>query len=180
MSTRRTPLTNNPNVVNSPLRTAASLAQAKQKRSYATVQREDIYGQPPPLKKQTLEAFPQRPPRSPSKSSRASGLPQRTARPVVRERSAPQQQVQHENAERIRQWQVEYQSRFPKMVFYFESISEEVRAKLSKQAISLGAVSNLHACPGPVAPLTPYPTERGTLLLQRHHPRRHHPADPHR
>ncbi|KAH6690712.1 Dfp1/Him1 [Plectosphaerella plurivora] len=140
MSTRRTPLTNNPNVVNSPLRTAA-LPQVKGKRSYATVQREDIYGQPPPLKKQTLEAFPQRPPRSPSKSSRASGLPQRTARPVVRERTQqPQQhQVQHENAERIRQWQVEYQSRFPKMVFYFESISEELRAKLSKQAISLGA-----------------------------------------
>ena len=120
------------------------MAQAKQKRPYANVTREDVYGNPPPLKRQMLEASAQRQLRSPTKTVKASSIPQRTTRPVVRERPAQQQprQQTHDdsNIERIRQWQLEYQARFPKMVFYFESISEDLRVKLSKQAISLGAV----------------------------------------
>lgn len=74
MSSRRAPLTSNPNVVNSPLRGAAALAgYAKQKRSHATVQREEAYGQPPPVKKQALENGSQRPIRSPP--SRPSPAP---------------------------------------------------------------------------------------------------------
>lgn len=145
MSTRRTPLTSNPNVANSPLRGAGSLAQAKQKRPYATITREDIYANPPPLKRQMLEASAQRHLRSPTKPVKTSSIPQRATRPVARERPAQQQQPRQQthddsNIERIRQWQLEYHARFPKMVFYFESISEDLRVKLSKQAISLGAV----------------------------------------
>ncbi|KAG7135761.1 Hsk1-interacting molecule 1 like protein [Verticillium longisporum] len=143
MSTaRRTPLSSNPNVANSPLRApgAATLGQTKPKRSYANLQREEAYGQPPPLKKQMLENGLQRQLRSPSKGHR-SALPQRSVRLSTKERTAQQQeQTQQDNSvEKIRQWQKEYQARFPKMVFYFESISEDLRYKLSKQAVSLGA-----------------------------------------
>lgn len=102
-----------------------------------------MYAQPPPLKKQMLEASAQRQQlRSPQKTYKQSSIPQRTGRPVVRDRPAqqPRQSQDDSNIERIRQWQMEYHARFPKMVFYFESISEELRVKLSKQAISLGAV----------------------------------------
>jgi regulatory subunit for Cdc7p protein kinase len=90
MSSRRGPLTNNPNVANSPLRGVSALAgYAKQKRSYATVQREETYGQPPPLKKQVLDNGVQRPVRSPSRSTRTQVLVQRgTTRPSTKERSA--------------------------------------------------------------------------------------------
>ncbi|ROT34875.1 hypothetical protein SODALDRAFT_284630 [Sodiomyces alkalinus F11] len=148
-STRRTPLSNNPNVANSPLRGASTLAQAKQKRSHATIQREELYGQPPPLKKQMLDGGSQRQLRSPSKLSVNRTLPQRITRSTTSTTTTsattsvkPVQHapLQHDaNIERIRQWQNEYLARFPKMVFYFESISEDLRAKLSKQATSLGA-----------------------------------------
>ncbi|WYZ35577.1 hypothetical protein EsH8_X_000224 [Colletotrichum jinshuiense] len=136
MSTRRTPLSSNPNVANSPLRAASALAQAKQKRSYANMQREEPYGQPPPFKKQVVENAGSRQLRSPSKITKPSQLPQRVARPITKERSTHHDDT---NVERIRQWQAEYRGRFPKMVFYFDSIPEDQRAKLSRHAMSLGA-----------------------------------------
>ncbi|KAL0934261.1 G1-S regulator (Dfp1/Him1) [Colletotrichum truncatum] len=136
MSTRRTPLSSNPNVANSPLRAASALAQAKQKRSHANIQREELYGQPPPLKKQVIENTGSRQLRSPSKLTKPSQLPQRVARPITKERSTHHDDA---NVEKIRQWQAEYRGRFPKMVFYFESIPEDQRAKLSRHAMSLGA-----------------------------------------
>ncbi|KAL2755910.1 hypothetical protein ACRALDRAFT_1076666 [Sodiomyces alcalophilus JCM 7366] len=145
-STRRTPLSNNPNVANSPLRGASALAQAKQKRSHANIQREELYGQPPPLKKQMLDAGSQRQLRSPTKININRTLPQRVTRSTTSTttttsaKSAQYAPQQHDaNIERIRQWRTEYLARFPKMVFYFESISEDVRAKISKHATSLGA-----------------------------------------
>lgn len=149
-STRRTPLSNNPNVANSPLRGASALAQAKQKRSHASTQREELYGQPPPLKKQMLDGGSQRQLRPPSKITTNRTLPQRITRSTtsatstaVTSKAAPygRQQRQDANTEKIRQWRNEYLSLFPKMVFYFESISEDLRAKLSRDALSLGAVS---------------------------------------
>jgi regulatory subunit for Cdc7p protein kinase len=44
--------------------------------------------------------------------------------------------------ENVRQWQDQTRSRFPKMVFYFESIPAEQRVKLAKQVTGLGAVSD--------------------------------------
>ncbi|KAF6821982.1 dfp1 him1 [Colletotrichum musicola] len=136
MSSRRTPLSSNPNVANSPLRAASALAQAKQKRSHANIQREELYGQPPPLKKQVIENTGTRHLRSPSRITKPSQLPQRVARPLAKERLTHHDDA---NLEKIRQWQTEYRGRFPKMVFYFESIPEDQRAKLSRHAMTLGA-----------------------------------------
>ncbi|KAF4808510.1 Hsk1-interacting molecule 1 [Colletotrichum siamense] len=137
MSTRRTPLSSNPNVANSPLRSASALALAKQRRSHANIQREELYGQPPPLKKQVVENTASRHQRSPSKIAKPSQLPQRVARPVTKERSTHHHD--DANVDKIRQWQAEYRGRFPKMVFYFDSVAEDQRAKLSRHAMSLGA-----------------------------------------
>lgn len=154
MSSRRGPLTSNPNVANSPLRGAgASLAAAysKQKRSYANMQREEPYGQPPPSKKQALEHPTQRAsaiPRSPSKLPRSQVLPQRgissasTTRPQPKDRARVQQTSRTAQDDHDKEvWKKHYRAKFPKMVFYFESIPDDVRAKLTKKVTYLGAVS---------------------------------------
>lgn len=148
MSSRRGPLTNNPNVANSPLRGASALAgYAKQKRSYANMQREEPYGQPPPLKKQVLDNGSQRAVRSPTKptSTRSHVLVQRAStRPVVsKERSSKtvsaSRSTQDLDAEK-EMWKKHHRAKFPKMVFYFESIPDDIRAKLTKRVTYLGAV----------------------------------------
>ncbi|KAG9503847.1 hypothetical protein J7337_003805 [Fusarium musae] len=143
MSSRRGPLTNNPNVANSPLRGASALAgYAKQKRSYATVQREETYGQPPPLKKQVLDNGVQRPVRSPTRSARTQVLVQRGAtRPSTKERTsraAPPNVSRDADTEK-EAWKKHHRAKFPKMVFYFESIPDDVRARLTKRVNYLGA-----------------------------------------
>ena len=151
MSSRRGPLTNNPNVVNSPLRAAgATSLAAKQKRSHANVQREEAYGQPPP-KKQAVEAtVSQRATRSPSKLPRSQVLAQRgisapsTTRTAAKERvskpaTAYKTSNQDEGVDK-EVWKKHYRAKFPKMVFYFESIPDEIRAKLTKRVQYLGAV----------------------------------------
>lgn len=155
MSSRRGPLTNNPNVVNSPLRAAGcsglAAAYSKQKRSHATVQREETYGQPPPSKKQAVESTaPQRAARSPSKLPRAQVLAQRGVPAALTTRSAPKDRplkpstasktsAQEDNHDK-EVWKKHYRAKFPKMVFYFESIPDDIRAKLAKKVAYLGAV----------------------------------------
>jgi len=159
MSGRRVPLSSNANAANSPYRAVAAAAATKQKRSYATTQREEAYGQPPPAKKQMLDTYHalRTPPRQQTSQYSAEGrvftrkpnVPQQTAfeRRCVAVREKPQQTVikpektSEENLETIRLWQKHYRKIFPTFVFYFESISEEVRIKYTKQVISLGAVS---------------------------------------
>jgi regulatory subunit for Cdc7p protein kinase len=167
MSGRRAPLSSNPNAVNSPYRAVAAAAAAKQKRSYATIQREDSYGHPPPAKKQMLDSLQtlRTPPRQQSTQSSAEGRvftrKSNTSRPTDFERKLvaagerPVQQpitkaekVSEENLETIRQWQKHYRRSFPKFVFYFESVSEDVRLKCIKQVTTLGAVS-IHRHPIP-------------------------------
>ncbi|QUC21998.1 uncharacterized protein UV8b_06239 [Ustilaginoidea virens] len=147
MASRRVPLASNPNVANSPLRGHASLhAYAKQKRSFANIQREEAYGQPPPVKKQALENGAQRAVRSPSKAARHPPvLVQRSAaRPALKDRSSKSstqpasRPVQHVDTER-EAWKKHHRTKFPKMVFYFESIPDDVRAKLTKRVTYLGA-----------------------------------------
>ncbi|OAQ74035.1 G1/S regulator NimO [Pochonia chlamydosporia 170] len=145
MSSRRVPLTSNPNVANSPLRGPSTLnAYAKQKRSYANVQREETYGQPPPVKKQALDNGSLRAVRSPSKVSRTQVLVQRSGtRPVAKDRSARATQaatrtVQDVDTEK-EVWKKHHRAKFPKMVFYFESIPDDIRAKLTKRVTYLGA-----------------------------------------
>lgn len=147
MSTRRVPLASNPNVVNSPLRGHATLnAHAKQKRSYANVQREEAYGQPPPAKKQALDNGSQRAVRSPTKTSRTQVLVQRSAATrstTLKDRATRSAQdatrtVQDKDTEK-EAWKKHYRVKFPKMVFYFESIPDDIRAKLTKRVTYLGA-----------------------------------------
>ncbi|KAK7415260.1 Cdc7p-Dbf4p kinase complex regulatory subunit [Neonectria punicea] len=144
MSSRRGPLTNNPNVANSPLRGASTLAAyAKQKRSYATIQREETYGQPPPLKKQVLDNGGQRAVRSPTRPARTQVLVQRGAtRPVAKDRPSrtvsTSRNTQDVDAEK-EVWKKHHRAKFPKMVFYFESIPDDIRARLTKRVTYLGA-----------------------------------------
>ncbi|KAI9650631.1 Cdc7p-Dbf4p kinase complex regulatory subunit [Ciborinia camelliae] len=157
MSSRRQPLSTISNVANSPYRAVASTT-TKQKRSYANIQREDAYGQPPPAKKQMLDAHHQTlrtPPRQTVSQASVEGrvfTRKSNAQPsnferkcvAVRDRGAHQQitkadKVPEENLESIRQWQKHYRKSFPKFVFYFESIPEDARLKYTKQVLALGA-----------------------------------------
>lgn len=153
MSGRRVPLSSNQNAINSPFRAVAAAA-AKQKRSYATIQREDSYGHPPPAKKQMLESHqPLRtPPRQHSTHSAAEGRvftrksnsaqPSAFERKCVAVREKPlQQPIAKTDKVSDEQWRRHHRREFPKFVFYFESVSEEVRIKCTKQVTALGAVS---------------------------------------
>jgi len=162
MSGRRVPLQSNPNAANSPYRVVTAAA-AKQKRSYATIQREEAYGQPPPAKKQMVKVN-QSGSRSPTRQSLANAVegrvftrksnvtqPSAFARKLEALRVKPGQQIHvtadtktaDENLDTIRQWQRHYRKVFPKFVFYFESVSEDSCIKFSKQVAALGAVSVL-------------------------------------
>lgn len=163
MSSRRVPLSSNPNAANSPYRSAAAAA-SKQKRSYATIQREESYGQPPPAKKQMLDTHQtlRTPPRQDntqssvegrgftrrSNSSQQSVFERKLV--AVRHRERPAQQTitkaertSEENLESIRVWQKHMKRSFPNFVFYFESGAEDYRQRCTKQVIALGAVSLL-------------------------------------
>jgi regulatory subunit for Cdc7p protein kinase len=143
MSSRRVPLANLQNATNSPLRVTAMAG--KRQRSHASEQRDVTYGQPPP-KKQMVEVD--------DAESRRYGLGRRSAAPTAlqkkleaaREGKAVSKQTEksqrgvNENLETIRQWQKHYRKMFPSFVFYFESIPDEMKYRVSKQVQALGAV----------------------------------------
>lgn len=144
MSNRRVPLANLQNATNSPLRAPA--VGGKRQRSHASEQRDLSYGQPPP-KKQIVEVD--------DAESRRYGLGRRSGAPptvlqkkleaareikAVPKQAEKSQRVVSENLETIRQWQRHYRKMFPQFVFYFESIPEDVRSRVSRQAQTLGAV----------------------------------------
>ena len=144
MSTRRLPLTSNPNVANSPLRGTLAVHNSKRVRSHADVQREEAYGQPPPAKRQMIDIGAQaRPSKSPSAQRSARAANQRqTSRAAGTDRSSHSvYKLSEKEIENIRQWQTQTRARFPKMVFYFESVPDEQRVKLAKQVTHFGAVS---------------------------------------
>ncbi|KAL8305790.1 hypothetical protein RB597_003506 [Gaeumannomyces tritici] len=158
MSTRRVPLSNNPNVANSPLRgshvsaAANSFGFSKQKRSYASAQREELYGQPPPAKKQMLGNVSTyrttlRSPVKPRTVAHAASLQRASAteRDRERERDRASQQasrapkITEREIETIQKWVANQKAQFPRHVFYFESVPDDVRAKLARQLMALGA-----------------------------------------
>lgn len=167
MSSRRPALANNPNAANSPFRTAAT----KQKRSFATVQREEAYGQPPPAKRLMTEADRsalRTPPRVLGTNIVADGRlftkrsnPTTLTKQLAAARSnRPSQQQQQQQSlrldlndakglESVRSWQKHYRQEFPKFVFYFESVPEESRTKVRRQ------ISILNAVGSPVSPTAP-------------------------
>lgn len=150
MSTRRLPLSTNPNAVNSPLRGAATghaaLTGSKRTRSHADTQREEAYGQPPPAKRQMV---------SPTKSrvTVSKSLAQRAAsKAAVRTDHTSQASVHKTPAEEydnLRAWQSQTRARFPRMVFYFDSIPDDLRGRLAKLMTQYGAVSRMPSSPAP-------------------------------
>lgn len=163
MASRRAPLSNIPNGVNSPCRTAAvaSTAVSKRSRSHSTVQQHDTrYGEPPPAKKQMLSRDYPEPRTPPSRQQRhiqiADGpaFPRRTGNTQItslerkllaarekQHKAAMEEKAISESLETVRQWQKHYRKLFPTFVFYLESIPEEIRVRCSKQITLLGAVS---------------------------------------
>lgn len=151
MSSRRVPLSSHPNGTNSPLRphstaTASVLNKYRQqKRAYASVQREEPYGQPPPAKKQLLNNGSKEPVRSPPAVRQV-----KVARPNsnrVFKDDKPSQTLgskaaqQEDEAARMRRWKEATRQNFPDYVFYFESVPDDKRAKVVKQITQLGGVS---------------------------------------
>lgn len=145
----------NPSAANSPIR-ASGLT--KPKRSSASIQREEAYGQPPPAKKQILDSGIPRPLKSPQQQRVAKtqlSLQSRRHASTYESKLARERSGQHhhhaesastgkyteKDLDEIRRWQSHHRQKFPKMVFYFDSIPEDTRAKLVKQITSLGAVS---------------------------------------
>ena len=191
MSSRRVPLSSNPNAANSPYR-AVTAAATKQKRSYATIQREDAYGQPPPAKKQMLDSHqtlgtpPRQKPTQTTVDSRVYAGRNNPSEQhllerkgvALRDRSVQQPALKvekppTENLGDIRQWQKHYRRVFPKFVFYFESVPEDVRQKHTKQVLALGAVSLTPNFSVLVSGVNSLPA-RGEILLKRSHSRCDH------
>ncbi|KAF2277144.1 uncharacterized protein EI97DRAFT_375673 [Westerdykella ornata] len=139
MTNRRVPLATLQNAANSPLRAPA--AGTKRQRSHASEQRDLPYGQPPP-KKQVVEVD--------DAEARRYGLPRRSgATPTTLQKKleaardtkalSKHTRTLSENLETIRQWQRHYRKMFPSFVFYFESIPDEVKGKVLRQVLALGA-----------------------------------------
>lgn len=147
MSTRRVPLSSNPNAANSPLRaSSAALHASKKVRSHADTLRAEPYGQPPPAKRQMIE----RSVASPSRPKTTRTVVYRSAsRATVGSASTTHKPAEYKPTKEelltLRTWHTQIRARFPKMVFYFESISDDQRSKLAKQVGQLGAVSPLGA-----------------------------------
>lgn len=148
-STRRIPLASNQNAANSPVHksnSALATAFSKQrhtKRAYASLQREEPYGQPPPAKKQLLNDGTEKASKSPVRQVKIVRRdPTRSYRDdkAALEKAPKPSQLEDERA-RVQQWQQVTRRNFPGFVFYFESVSSEQSAKIVKQLVHLGAVS---------------------------------------
>jgi regulatory subunit for Cdc7p protein kinase len=158
MSTSRVPLSRIPNATNSPCRAMPTTTTTKRALSQSSLQRDISYGQQPRPKKQMVEfnqSNQRTPPRQQSSLYEGRTFTERTQntqpaaperkRVVVRDKNTQpmhsrNESTLHDNQESIRQWQKHYRKVFPKFVFYFESIPDDVRSKCLKQILSLGAV----------------------------------------
>lgn len=159
MSSRRVPLGNVPNAVNSPFRAVAAAA-SKRSREQLEAQEDFSYDVQPRAKRQAVED--QRPSqRTPPRKQALQSLEGRVfnrrpnnAQPTAFERKLlaaredkskqrvdRQDKAANEQRGDVRQWQKHYKKLFPSFVFYFESVPEDVRIYCSKHVRSLGAVS---------------------------------------
>lgn len=161
MATRRAPLANVPNAVNSPFRNLTGTS-AKRTRAQAG---DAVHGQPP-SKKQIIEipddddenADPRRrtgvtvsalekleEPFAKRSNTQPTAFERKLA--AAREKRFTSQQrpkerphrVKEESLDSVRQWQRHYRRQFPQFVIYFDSVSDDVRSKTVRQIQSLGA-----------------------------------------
>ncbi|KAL1306074.1 hypothetical protein AAFC00_004197 [Neodothiora populina] len=166
MSSRRVPLANNTAAVNSPFRTIAAVS-GKRTRANNPEARDILHGQPP-SKKQAIDTTEYDENTAPRTLTRQSLAQQEAeaklfmrkptnAAPTAFEKKLaaardkkpttttstqkvdPRVQKQGDSLETIRQWQKHYKKAFPQYVFYFESVPEDVRSKVSRQIQYLGA-----------------------------------------
>ncbi|SMQ49791.1 unnamed protein product [Zymoseptoria tritici ST99CH_3D1] len=159
MASRRQPLANVPNAINSPFHTLATAGSNKRTRAQAGDQRE-AHGQPP-NKKQVVESYdegdentdPRRrsgvavvlqdKPEEPFGKRLARSQPTAFEKKLaaVREKKLTSAERAHkqDNLESIRQWQRHYKRQFPSFVFYFDSVSDDVRQKSMRNISYLGA-----------------------------------------
>ena len=163
MASRRAPLATVPNAVNSPFRSVAAVS-GKRTRAQAGEPREVIYGQPP-AKKQAIESierddenvdprrrhgvtvaasekleepFGKRINHAPTAFEKKLASV-REKKPTPQPRTDRSQKQHADNLESIRQWQKHYRRQFPLFVFYFDNISDDIRAKSMRQIYALGA-----------------------------------------
>ncbi|PHH73881.1 hypothetical protein CDD82_5225 [Ophiocordyceps australis] len=151
----RVPLANNPNAANSPLRGQSLLAYVKHKRPTAYNVCHDTDAKPPPAKRQAFQGASHRRAISPAKhrshlaahrpslasaASFAAHPAHSTARQLAhRERSRQPSVVRASHDIDNEVWRQHYSAKFPKMVFYFDSIPDDTRAKLTKRIAYFGA-----------------------------------------
>ncbi|OJD19532.1 hypothetical protein AJ78_00503 [Emergomyces pasteurianus Ep9510] len=155
MSSHRAPLVNVPNGTNSPHR--VTITSMKRGRTFQA----NMYFMEPPPKKQMLEKDEVDPTnKSPRKVAVAgtegkvftrkntNSQPTAFERKLVavrdkdrvnNSRGTKYDRTGGEPLDSIRQWQKHYRKAFPRFVFYFESIPEDVRNKCSRQIMALGA-----------------------------------------
>lgn len=167
MASRRLPLSAVPNAVNSPIRNVPAI-NGKRTRTQAGEQH-GLYGQPPAKKHvvelsagneenvdprrrvgvsalgldKLEEPFLKRNSHAPPtafEKKLASVREKRTTPQHTQQPREGRSQKQHaDNIESIRQWQKHYRRQFPGFVFYFDSVSDEVRLKAVRKIHALGA-----------------------------------------
>ncbi|KAF2429309.1 hypothetical protein EJ08DRAFT_298921 [Tothia fuscella] len=160
MTSRRVPLGNLPNATNSPFRGASTAAPGTKRARQDT--NSNSYAQPPPAKKQMLDPTDDvenrrhapllrkaglNPPPAPTGNALRSKFEAvaREGRQNSRASQTSKQSVSTttttttDNLESIRQWQLHYKKVFPNIVFYYESIPDDVRQKISRQVQALGS-----------------------------------------
>lgn len=164
MASRRVPLGNNPQAINSPLRTVGGAKRTRDQLGGLKSYNED---QPPPKKKQVLDP-------AQHGLQRARPIPANNGDARIFDTKAPtgavssfqkrlvaardnkdsrSRVVEKENAEKakasdkkqVEEWQRHYRKVFPTFVFYFESLPDEARHKALRAIAHLGAVSR-HSC----------------------------------
>lgn len=202
MTSRRIPLANNPNAANSPFRAVPSVA-GKRTRAQSNDPRELISGQPP-SKKQVIDldndenvgprqftrqsqiekeaesrVFTRKPINAPmttlEKKFLAASREKKLGQPMQIDKSPDKSRRPGDGLENIRQWQRHYKKAFPQFVFYFESVPDDVRRKMSQQVQMLGAV-----CRRPMGSsrmLTDVVAERRKVLFEVCHSCCHNKSD---
>ena len=162
MNTRRTPLSNNINAANSPIRPPIN----KRTRSASNGGYENLYEQRP-AKRQFLDSFEsnvqetllqrlqKRNELQLAQENRPQGLkgihvlgsPEKKER-LLRERQSArnktkQERTPEQTAESLKQWKKHYRAQFPNFVFYFETVPEDLRRQSMRSITLLGGVSSL-------------------------------------
>lgn len=71
----------------------------------------------------------------------AAPVAPRVTAQVVEQTHRVAEKATEDNLETIRKWQRHYKKVFPQMVFYFESVPDDLRLEVVRQVMALGAVS---------------------------------------